>query len=137
MKMMAMDLSLASNPTEARKFSRDAEVRSGTPRPEVVRLKTLTLSRSWGRISVVVIHRNADDAQGHHGATGIEWHYDEEDHCSRAQGCRPVGKPELTLARQSSNEPDPRLVEFVRLLARRAAREWHEQIVREHRPERS
>ena len=46
-------------------------------------------------------------------------------------------KPELTLASQSLNGPDPRLVEFVRLLARRAAREWYEQIIEERRPKRS
>jgi hypothetical protein len=40
---------------------------------------------------------------------------------------------ELTLAPQSGDAPDPRLVEFVRLLARRAARERYEQLAREHR----
>jgi hypothetical protein len=37
-------------------------------------------------------------------------------------------EPELTLAPQSAHAPDPRLIEFVRLLARHAAREWYEQI---------
>jgi hypothetical protein len=46
-------------------------------------------------------------------------------------------EPELTLAPRSGDAPDPRLVEFVRLLARRAAQEWYEQIVKEHRPKRS
>ena len=46
-------------------------------------------------------------------------------------------EPELTLAPPSDNAPDPRLVEFVRLLARRAAREWYEQIAEERRPKRS
>jgi hypothetical protein len=46
-------------------------------------------------------------------------------------------EPELTLAPQGFNAPDPRLVEFVRLLARRAAREWYEQIVEERRQKRS
>ncbi len=32
------------------------------------------------------------------------------------------------LAPQTAHVPDPRLIEFVRLLARRAAREWYEQI---------
>jgi hypothetical protein len=48
-----------------------------------------------------------------------------------------VNEAELTLGPQSSHAPDPRLVEFVRLLARRAAREWYEQIVEERRPKRS
>lgn len=46
-------------------------------------------------------------------------------------------EPELTLAPQSAHAPDPRLIEFVRLLARRAAQEWYEQIAEEHRPKRS
>ena len=46
-------------------------------------------------------------------------------------------EPELTLAPQNAHAPDPRLIEFVRLLARRAAREWYEQIVEERRPKRS
>jgi hypothetical protein len=48
-----------------------------------------------------------------------------------------VNEAELTLGPQSAHAPDPRLVEFVRLLARRAAREWYEQIVEERRPKRS
>lgn len=46
-------------------------------------------------------------------------------------------EPELTLASQGLNGPDPRLVEFVRLLARRAAREWFGKVIEERRPERS
>jgi hypothetical protein len=42
-----------------------------------------------------------------------------------------VNEAELTLGPQSAHAPDPRLVEFVRLLARHAAREWYEQIVEE------
>jgi len=48
-----------------------------------------------------------------------------------------VDEAELTLGPQGAQAPDPRLVEFVRLLARRAAREWYEQIVEERRPKRS
>jgi len=40
---------------------------------------------------------------------------------------------ELTFAPQNGNGPDPRLVEFVRLLARRAAQERYEQPDQEHR----
>jgi hypothetical protein len=46
-------------------------------------------------------------------------------------------EPELTLGPQTAHAPDPRLVEFVRLLARHAAREWYEQIAEERRPKRS
>jgi len=42
----------------------------------------------------------------------------------------------LTLEPQSAHAPDPRLVKFVRLLARRATREWYEQFVEERRPKR-
>jgi hypothetical protein len=45
--------------------------------------------------------------------------------------------PELNLAPQSDNAPDPRLVEFVRLLARHAARWWYEQADKEQDSERS
>ena len=48
-----------------------------------------------------------------------------------------VNESELTLEPQSAHAPDPRLVKFVRLLARRAAREWYQQIVEERRPKRS
>ena len=46
-------------------------------------------------------------------------------------------EPELTFAPQSGNAPDPRLVEFVRLLARHAARRWYEQANKEHGSKRS
>ena len=47
-----------------------------------------------------------------------------------------VNEAELTLGPKSAHAPDPRLIEFVRLLARRAAREWYEQIAEERRPKR-
>lgn len=52
------------------------------------------------------------------------------------EGIARFSEPELTLAPQSASAPDPRLVAFVRLLARRAAREWYDQIAEEHRPKR-
>jgi hypothetical protein len=55
----------------------------------------------------------------------------------KREGITRFSEPELTLAPPSDNAPDPRLVEFVRLLARRAAQEWYEQIAEEHRPKRS
>ena len=48
-----------------------------------------------------------------------------------------VNESELTLESRSAHAPDPRLVEFVRLLARRAARDWYQQVVEERRPKRS
>lgn len=38
-------------------------------------------------------------------------------------------EPELTLAPLAGDGPDPRLVELVRLLARRAARQWYEEMI--------
>jgi hypothetical protein len=55
----------------------------------------------------------------------------------KSEGIARFSEPELTLAPPSKNAPDPRLVEFVRLLARRAAQEWYEQIAEERRPKRS
>lgn len=52
----------------------------------------------------------------------------------KSEGIARFSEPELTLAPASDNAPDPRLVELVRLLARRAAQEWYEQIAEEHRP---
>jgi hypothetical protein len=49
----------------------------------------------------------------------------------------PLHEPELTLVPQSVNALDPRLIEFVRLLARHAARRWYEQSDKEQRPKRS
>jgi hypothetical protein len=132
-----VDLSLASNPTEERKFFCDDEARSGTPGLDVVRVGMPSLSRAWGSISIVVVSRNADVAQAYHRSSDSKWRYDEEDHCSGEQGYRWVNEAELTLGPQSAHAPDPRLVEFVRLLARRAAREWYEQIVKERHPKRS
>lgn len=45
-------------------------------------------------------------------------------------------EPELRLV-QRGNGPDPRMVELVRLLARRAAREVYEEQMKERRPPRS
>jgi hypothetical protein len=56
-----------------------------------------------------------------------------------AQGSKDIvrlNEAELTLGPQSAHAPDPRLFEFVRLLARRAAREWYEQIANDHRAKR-
>jgi hypothetical protein len=90
-EMAMAKLSLASELTEARKFSRDDRLRSGTPGPETVRLRTPTLSRSWTLISfVVVVHRNADGGRDHHRAIGIKRRYDEGDRRSEVQGCRPA-----------------------------------------------
>jgi hypothetical protein len=38
----------------------------------------------------------------------------------KRKGTAPLPEPELTLVPQSANAPDPRLIEFVRLLARHA-----------------
>jgi len=86
--MATTKLLLASELTEARKFSRDDRLRSGTPGPETVRLKTPTLSRSWTLISFVVVHRNADGDRDHHRAIGIKRRCDEGDCRSEVQGCR-------------------------------------------------
>ncbi|MEW6256316.1 MAG: hypothetical protein AB1592_10185 [Pseudomonadota bacterium] len=45
-------------------------------------------------------------------------------------------EPELTLARRGDG-PDPRMVELARLLARRAAREFYEEQMKERRLPRS
>lgn len=46
-------------------------------------------------------------------------------------------EPELMLAPQNANMPHPRLIEFVRLLARHTAQEWYKEITAEHRQKRS
>ena len=61
----------------------------------------------------------------------------EEAGAQERRGIARLGEPELTLAPQGGSGPDPRLIEFVRLLARRAARECYEQIAEERRPKRS
>ena len=55
----------------------------------------------------------------------------------KRKGIAPLGEPELTLTPQRVNAPDPRLIEFVRLLARHAARQWYEQSNKEQRSKRS
>src|SRR6266849_7570465 len=83
-------LLLASELTEARKFSRDDRLRSSTPGPEAVRLKTPALSQSWALISFVVVYRSADGDWDYHRAIGIKRRYDERDRRSKAQGCHPA-----------------------------------------------
>ena len=83
------EFSADSDPTEARKFLCDHEMRSVSLRPDVVRLRLPSLSRSWGRISIAVVNRNADVAQDHHRSSSSKWRYDEGDHCSREQRYRP------------------------------------------------
>ena len=51
----------------------------------------------------------------------------------KRKGIAPLHEPKLTLAPQGVNAPDPRLIEFVRLLARHAARRWYEQSDKEQR----
>lgn len=48
----------------------------------------------------------------------------------------PVMEPEPN-AVPGGDGPDPRLVELVRLLARRAARQWYEKVMEERRAGRS
>jgi len=91
-------LLLASQLTEARKFSRDDRLRSSTPGREAVRLKVPTLSRSWSLLSFVVVHRSADGDRDYHRAIGIKRRYDERDRRSKAQGGHPARGPELTPA---------------------------------------
>ena len=55
----------------------------------------------------------------------------------KRKGIAPLHEPELTLAPQRGDAPDPRLIEFVRLLARQAARRWHEQFDKEQGSKRS
>ena len=55
----------------------------------------------------------------------------------KRKGTARRGAPELTLAPQSGNAPDPRLVEFVRLLARHAAQGWYDQADKEQSSKRS
>ena len=55
----------------------------------------------------------------------------------KRKGVAPLHEPELTLAPQRGDAPDPRLIEFVRLLARHAARRWHEQSDKEQGLKRS
>ena len=88
-KITMMKLMLASQRTEARKFLRDDRLRSSTPGPEAVRLKTPALSHSWALISFVVVHRSADDDRDHHRAIGIKRRYDRSRR-SKAQGCHPA-----------------------------------------------
>jgi len=54
----------------------------------------------------------------------------------KARSVTQLTAPELMLVRRG-DEPDPRLVELVRALARRAARDWRNQIAEERRLKRS
>lgn len=128
---------LVPHQAEARKFSYDAKIRFGTRGLEVVRSNTPGVSSAPRRVSIIVVYRKADGAGDYPNATDGQWHYDERRWRSKAQRHRRCNEPELTLAPQSGNAPDPRLAEFVRLLARHAARRWYEQTNKEHGSKRS
>jgi hypothetical protein len=130
--MMTAKLSSTSRSTEARKYLHDTEVRYRAPLPEIIRPKPPALSKSFRLIFVVTAYRSADGARDHHRAIGPVWRCDEETGYSRANGY-----PELTLASKSLNGPDPRLIEFVRLLARHAAAEFYGKLIEERPPKRS
>lgn len=53
----------------------------------------------------------------------------------RPEEFTPFRETGLTLASPCRNEPDPRLVELVRILARRAARQWYAQQLEAQRQE--
>ncbi|WP_213773018.1 hypothetical protein [Bradyrhizobium sp. dw_78] len=55
----------------------------------------------------------------------------------KRKGIARRSEPELTLAPEGGSAPDPRLVEFVRLLARHAARQWYDQAEKEQGSKRS
>jgi hypothetical protein len=132
-----ISLSLASTPTEARKFFRDDEMRSGTPGPDVVRVRMPSLSRAWGRFRLllsIVMLMLLGIITVRAAASGVTM---KETIAQESKDIARVNEAELTLGPRSARAPDPRLVEFARLLARRAAREWYEQIVEERRPKRS
>jgi hypothetical protein len=48
-----------------------------------------------------------------------------------------ISEPELVLTPQNANTLNPHLMEFVRLLARRAALAWYQKIAEESRAKRS
>jgi hypothetical protein len=87
-------------------------------------------------ISVVVVHRNADVLGIITVKSAVNGVTMKETVAQERNGIARFSEPELTFAPQSANAPDPRLIEFVRLLARRAAREWYEQIAEERHPKR-
>jgi len=78
-------LSLASNRAEARKFSRDAKMRSSTPEPELMRSTAPALSGAWRRASIVVVYRNVDGARDYRDAAERQSQYDERRWPSKAQ----------------------------------------------------
>ena len=90
-------LLFASELTEARKFSHDDRLRSGTPGWQAVRLKTPALSHSSTLISFVVVHRSVDGCRDQHRAIGIKRRFDERDRRSKAQGHRPAKESEPAL----------------------------------------
>ncbi len=72
-----------------------------------------------------------------HLAIGFERRNDGTTATAQSTGCTlRLVEPELTLVRRGDG-PDPRMVELVRLLARRAAQEVYEEQMKERRPPRS
>jgi hypothetical protein len=53
----------------------------------------------------------------------------------KRRSIRRLTEQELMLVRRG-DDPDPRLIELARLLARRAAREWYHHVAEERRPKR-
>ena len=102
---------LVSNKAQARKFSHDAKMRSGTRGPEVVRSNMPAVSRAWHRDSIIAAYRKADDARDYPGATDGQWHYDERRWRSKSQRHRQVqrtGVDACTTERQRSRSTSRR-----------------------------
>lgn len=127
-QQMMTELALASNPTEARKFlcdlkcdplrrdrmSCDCRCRLY---PDLGDRFQLSLSIAMLMLlGIITVQATISDVTT------------KETIAQESRDIVRFREPELTLAPQSAHAPDPRLIEFVRLLARRAAREWYEQI---------
>ena len=93
-------LLLASQLTEARKFSRDDRLRSSTPGREAARLKVPALSRSWSLISFVVVHRSADGDRDITAQSALNGVTMKETVAQKHKGVTRLKEPELTPARQ-------------------------------------
>ena len=100
-------LLLASELTEARKFSHDDRLRSSTPGREAVRLKAPSLSHSSSLISFVVVHRSADGDRDYHSAIGIKRRYDERDRRSQAQRYHPAQGAGINACAQKLRSASP------------------------------
>lgn len=121
---------------EARKYLRDAQLRQSALSHEFISPTPPIVSAFTGLILVVDPPHNADAAHDWLVQSEANVVIMRKFNVQKTRYAVRLSEPELALLRRGDNL-DPRLIELVRALARRAAREWRDHIAQERHQRRS